>query len=215
MLHGLQNLKNNNFILRLATATSGVRGPVWAPQYKRAVKLLEQVQWRTTKDHLGTGASLLKGLEKETGPVQPGEAWEGFSSMYLYLRIWKGLPREWSQALLAGSMCWDERQQAESDAPQVLPEYMEEFYFVSVWVLEQISQRSSRVSLMAKIQKLSGHNPKRCVLGKSYLSREFGLYGPTSGPFKPYPCCDPVILWFWRNTNESFVISLSEENFPF
>lgn len=49
MLHGLQNLKNNNFILRLAAATSEVWGPVWAPQYKRAVELLEQVQWRTTR----------------------------------------------------------------------------------------------------------------------------------------------------------------------
>lgn len=135
--------------------------------------------------------------------------------MYLYLRIRRGLPREWSQALLAGSKHWDERQQAESDALQVPPEYMEEFYFVGVWVLEQISQRSSRVSLMAKIQKVSGHNPKWCALGKSYLSREFELYGPTSGPFEPYPCCDPVILWFCRNTNESSVISLSEENFPF
>lgn len=37
------------------------------------MELLEQVQWRATKDDQGTGASLLQGLEEGTGPVQPGE----------------------------------------------------------------------------------------------------------------------------------------------
>lgn len=48
----------------------------------------------------GTGASLLKGRGEGAGPVQPrGEMTEGTSLMWM--NIWRGMPRRWSQAVLS------------------------------------------------------------------------------------------------------------------
>lgn len=153
------------------------------------------------KDDLGTEACLLKGWEEGTGPVQPAEekaervfhqcictyvsedgCQENGARLSLLassigtrgkrqnLMYWKFHPNIWKNFTVRVSEYWNRQ------------------------VKEQISTREVLESLTADTRKLSGHNPEYCVLGKSYLSREFGPDGPTSGPFELYPFCHSVIL---------------------
>ncbi|KAF4790383.1 hypothetical protein TURU_140664 [Turdus rufiventris] len=116
---------------------------LWAPQDKRDMELLEQVQSRVTEmmkgqEHDPFGGRLrqldLFDLEKRLPR-------EELINVCQYL---KGGVRGWSQALLSGAKQQNKRQWAETDAQEVASEYEKEIlYCAGDCSLEQIAQRWS------------------------------------------------------------------------
>lgn len=94
--------------------------------------------------------------------------------------IWRGVPREWSRALLhLSNRTGGNRKKL---AHSLSPELEEELHCVGDWAQEQVAQRSFVVSLFGGIQEFF-----QCALGWLCLSRE--LEPLCSLPNLP-------ILWF-------------------
>lgn len=74
------------------------------------------------------------------------------------------MSRGWIQALLSGAKQQDMRQWAETDAQQVLAEYMEELFYCGDRTLKRAAQKGCGVSLPGDTQE-SGQNPMQSASG--------------------------------------------------
>ncbi|TRZ16444.1 hypothetical protein HGM15179_010667 [Zosterops borbonicus] len=131
------------------------------------------------KDDEVTGACLLGEKAERPGPVQPRKE-KKERGPHQCLSVSAGrVSRGQSQALLSGAKQQDQRQWAETDAQEALPEYEEELgYCAGDHTWEWMVQRGCGVSLTGVIQELSGHNSVPCALGWLCLSREVGPDDP-------------------------------------